>query len=707
MRNNQPIVDKEYLLSDQIFIVSRTDISGTIVSCNQDFIEASGYSENELIGQPHNLLRHPDMPVEAFADFWACLKQGQSWHGIVKNRRKDGLYYWVHADVSQVLENGKCVGYVSVRTKPSRSDVEVAGVLYRKFREGKQGDLVLQSGRAAKRRQWWHKLIPERIATKLWLAFGVMLAAMLFDASQGYFALKQADEAFADVAKRRLNLAVNIHKIGEHASNVRGQITFALQHDPNGRISLLHDHPTSKHLELIDNNLDAMQKEMDEFVKDIRSENGKKIFAELKSAVDQYRIEAVLPTKAALAAGHFDEAANLSIKKVIPLRDAVMDKVEAYADHEMTDIYQASNSISDNARHSNHLLLISMFASVCIMLLYSLRLVHNITQSAYQVRNLMVKSATEGDLSLRSANINPRDEMGQISSAFNELMINFSANIDDVKKGSAEMQKAAQSLTQSANEVNQGSIAQNESAFSTAAGVEEVAVSISVVAENATLVGQQASESAKLTREGNRNVDAIVTEITNIEQVMQQVDNSANHFIDRARTIAGMTQQVKDIAEQTNLLALNAAIEAARAGEQGRGFAVVADEVRKLAEKSARSASEIDTITRELDAQSGQVEKAIEQGVRSIHLTQTNIQQVSTLLLEAGNAVDQTTAGMTEIANAVTEQKAATESIAQNIEGIAQLAERNHLAVGNTRESIIKLEALSHRLKLNAERFKI
>ena len=102
MRNNQPIVDKEYLLSDQIFIVSRTDISGTIVSCNQDFIEASGYSENELIGQPHNLLRHPDMPVEAFADFWACLKQGQSWHGIVKNRRKDGLYYWVHAGFRKV-----------------------------------------------------------------------------------------------------------------------------------------------------------------------------------------------------------------------------------------------------------------------------------------------------------------------------------------------------------------------------------------------------------------------------------------------------------------------------------------------------------------------------------------------------------------------------------------------------------------------------
>jgi len=269
------------------------------------------------------------------------------------------------------------------------------------------------------------------------------------------------------------------------------------------------------------------------------------------------------------------------------------------------------------------------------------------------------------------------------------------------------MQSAAHILAGSADEVNKSSQMQNESAASTAAAVEEVTVSIGMVAENAIQVGQQAKESAELTREGNRNADAMVAEINSIEQVMRQVEQSVHEFIEQAHTITGMTQQVKDIADQTNLLALNAAIEAARAGEQGRGFAVVADEVRKLAEKSAHSANEIDRITRELDTQSGQVERSIEQGVRSIQSTQKNVQQVSSLLLRAGDAVEHATTGVGDIVHAVQEQKVATDSIAHNIEGIAQMAEKNHVAVAGTRESIMRLEALSKTLRQSAERFKI
>ena len=707
MRNNQPVSNVEYTLPDGVFIVSRTDTRGAIVSCNNDFVAASGYDEHELIGQPHNMLRHPDMPVEAFADFWRTLKSGEPWHGLVKNRRKDGSYYWVVADASPVFENGQCVGYVSVRTKPPRADVEAADALYRKFREGKQGNWEIVEGRAQKRHQWWHRFIPQRLAPRLWLAFGVLLVALLFDGGQGYFALKHADESFSDVAHRRVHLATDIYKIRSFASATRVEILMALQHDPSGRLSTMQDHSVSKHLEEIDRNFANMETALNEYATGVHSEAGKKHFAELRAAFDSYRTEAAMPTRALLAEGRYEDAEKLLQKKVFPQMDDLSAKVQAQADHEMAGVENAAKEIEEETSRSTKMLFISIVGSMAIMLVYSQRLIRGLTNTANDLRDVMARAVANGDLTLRAPATDRKDEMGEIANAFNQLMINVSASMYDVKHGSIDMQAAAQKLSRSADEVAQGSQAQNESSATTAAAVEEVTVSVGMVANNASEVGRQAQESAELTREGNRNANAMVSEINSIEAVITQVEQTVREFIERAHTITGMTQQVKDIAEQTNLLALNAAIEAARAGEQGRGFAVVADEVRKLAEKSAQSANEIDRITRELDTQSGQVEKTIEQGVRSIQVTQKNVQQVSSLLLRAGESVDLATAGVSEIVDAVREQKIATDSIAHHIEGIAQMAEKNHVAVASTRDSIMLLESLAQKLRMSSERFKI
>ncbi|MFZ3017470.1 MAG: methyl-accepting chemotaxis protein, partial [Gallionella sp.] len=136
MRNNQPVNDKEYVMPDGVLLASKTDLNGVITYCNDDFIEASGYSREELLGAPHNLVRHPDMPPEAFADLWATLKQGKPWTGLVKNRRKDGGYYWVEANVTPLYEGEKLVGYMSVRYKPARSEIEQVESLYRQMRAG-------------------------------------------------------------------------------------------------------------------------------------------------------------------------------------------------------------------------------------------------------------------------------------------------------------------------------------------------------------------------------------------------------------------------------------------------------------------------------------------------------------------------------------------------------------------------------------------
>ncbi len=124
------IEDIEVPYPEGRLIVSRTDRKGIITHCNQSFVDMSGYSEQELIGQPHSILRHPDMPRAAFKDLWDTLEQGKRWQGYVKNLRKDGKYYWVYATAIPNIRNGKTVGYTSVRRKPSRKNVEACIPLY-------------------------------------------------------------------------------------------------------------------------------------------------------------------------------------------------------------------------------------------------------------------------------------------------------------------------------------------------------------------------------------------------------------------------------------------------------------------------------------------------------------------------------------------------------------------------------------------------
>ncbi len=124
------IYDKEIPYPEGKLIVSRTDTKGFITHANQAFVDMSGYTQDELIGQNHYILRHPDMPAVAFAGLWETIEAGNKWHGYVKNLRKDGAYYWVKATVIPNIRNGKVVGYTSVRRKPSRSKIAESEALY-------------------------------------------------------------------------------------------------------------------------------------------------------------------------------------------------------------------------------------------------------------------------------------------------------------------------------------------------------------------------------------------------------------------------------------------------------------------------------------------------------------------------------------------------------------------------------------------------
>jgi len=181
MRLNLPVSDTEITLSDSETIVSTTDLQGNITYANPYFIAVSGYSAEELIGAPQNILRHPDMPVEAFADFWATIRSGRSWSGMVKNRCKNGDYYWVLANVTPVVEDGVAVGYMSVRTKPTRQQVAQAAALYARIQAGQADGMAIRQG-AAVRTGWTAKLLGLRdlpLGKRIGWNLGLLTAVLL------------------------------------------------------------------------------------------------------------------------------------------------------------------------------------------------------------------------------------------------------------------------------------------------------------------------------------------------------------------------------------------------------------------------------------------------------------------------------------------------------------------------------------------------
>src|SRR5690554_2401753 len=137
MRQNLPVTDNEYEIAPNQNLVSITDLHGTIVDCNVAFEAASGFTRAELIGEPHNIIRHPDVPPAVFADMWADIKRGIPWTQCVKNRRKDGGFYWVRARATPIFKDGKISGYMSVRSKIDAADKQAAAQAYRDIKSGK------------------------------------------------------------------------------------------------------------------------------------------------------------------------------------------------------------------------------------------------------------------------------------------------------------------------------------------------------------------------------------------------------------------------------------------------------------------------------------------------------------------------------------------------------------------------------------------
>ena len=321
------------------------------------------------------------------------------------------------------------------------------------------------------------------------------------------------------------------------------------------------------------------------------------------------------------------------------------------------------------------------------------------------VKGLRDIASGEGDLT-RRLEVRSQDEIGEASTAFNQMMEKFSALVRHVSNSADQVSSAARELAGSASQVASSSTQQNDQSAAAAAVVDKMVHSISSVAQSTEHVHDQSRESLRRSDEGNQSLSRLINEVGQVETMVKQIAESVNQFVQSTESITSMTREVRDIADQTNLLALNAAIEAARAGEQGRGFAVVADEVRKLAEKSAASASEIDGITRSLSHQSEEVHQSIEEGLKLIASSLKSMDTVADVLASASSSVTEVSRGMDDIATATEEQRRNSSEVAANIEAIATMAMENSTAVDQTAAAANRLENLASNLQATVGRFR-
>lgn len=233
MRDNGPITNREIKMKDGDLLVSRTDTGGRITFVNRAFIEISGFSEQELIGAPHNILRHPHMPREAFADLWATIKAGRPWEGLVKNRAKTGDHYWVRANVTPIVENGAPVGFISIRSKPSDADVAAAEQLYADLREGRGGGKAIRDGEAVDGGAvaGFVKAV-NSIAGRLGVALAALFILVLAAPTLGPFVAGPlaAVVAFAALFSVRRSVTAPLRRLEAHFTHVaRGELSHAIE----------------------------------------------------------------------------------------------------------------------------------------------------------------------------------------------------------------------------------------------------------------------------------------------------------------------------------------------------------------------------------------------------------------------------------------------------------------------------------------------
>lgn len=693
MKKNLPVSNVEQPFPKGEYLVSKTDLKGAIIYANDVFVQLSGFTWEELKGQSHNIVRHPEMPPQAFEDLWRTIKAGYPWRGLVKNRCKNGDFYWVDAFVVPIRKGEQIVGYMSVRSEPTRQAVAQAETRYKQLNaNGAQLNTTPPLSKRISLRARLSALLVTTIA---------ILGIMGFFSAQ---AIKQSEQAVADAYEKHMSPALAVGKMQERISDNRSQIMLALQHNPANPHNKLHDHPLQVHFDAISDNRQINADAIKQFEQGTAGDpipEAQAFFA----ARDRLRDEATTPAIEALKKGDFDLAQQLLLTKVNPIFKEITTRGEALS-KAMSDKGKSAH-LEARAR-SERVITISIIATLAGALVVALAgwvLMRSLSGKMDRIIHHFSHMG-QGDLT-DEIDITLRDEAGKAMTELAAMQVSLKVMIDEIRSASKSIENEARKVEwQTANVVDQ-SEQQRDRAASVAAATEEFAQSVRGVAESASDAARAATDAQQQVSAAQGSMDQSMAATGRVVEAVQHSSSTIQELNQAIAKIGDITKVIREIADQTNLLALNAAIEAARAGEAGRGFAVVADEVRKLAERTANSTSDI-------TANVAEIRQVTDSAVNSMAAAVKEVEEGIALIRESGAGLSRITESSQhvtsmslDISSAADEQAVASHNVAENMERVASLVDGNLEAANQAKQAVDSLVGSANYLNRIISRFKI
>jgi methyl-accepting chemotaxis protein len=543
------------------------------------------------------------------------------------------------------------------------------------------------------------------IKTRLYILVGLLIGIAVGIGLLGLNGMKSADQAIDELYHKDMARMDALSTTLEKLEDSRAQVLLSLQHDPTSPFAKMHDHPLSMHFDRIEKNLKMIDSHWEEYESSDLSAEEKRLAGDFTPELRKFESQGIEPIREKIHTNEFVEANKLVLTVLNPSLSKLQEVANALLKIQ-EQVAATAYEETDTAYHSMITLVVSSLvlgASAGLLLAYlTIREISSGVQAVEQTAQRLA----EGDLAAR-VDYRNKDELGRIANAFNRMAQRFHDAINQVKDSVTQLAAASEETSTVTAQTTTGINQQLNETSQVATAINEMNATVQEVAKNAVVAAEAAKEADATFDEGKLVIDRIIGSICELASEVGTAAEVIQELEQESRNIGSVLDVIKSIAEQTNLLALNAAIEAARAGEQGRGFAVVADEVRTLAGRTQESTQEIEEMISKLQSGADNAVKVMNSGKDK---TQVGVDQAA----KAGDAMQKINAAVnrisemnTQIAGAAEEQSTVTDEINRSIISIHEVAEQSAAGAQHTTQASHDMARLAEQLKEMVERFKV